>query len=287
MGCGGGVSQTQVASAPPTDADELLSPFPVTFSVRPQALAHDEVYGKFVSAALRAAAGNADDPNARRFLDVLASCDRAQVGVTTDRRGIAVLEGARADWDPSTLDSGNGWQRNEENAFEYRRIDHPDVCLFVPKPRLWIVGIGEDACGRIHSRFMRSSAWNLAASFEGPLFEASATGVLFRRNALQREFPGASKTTLALLPGKAGLRLRVAFDTEEHARNAEANVKSLILALAAKGAHANDAMDPKSLERYGITHEWLSDLQVASEGTSVTLAAELPQGFAERFTRVK
>ncbi len=282
--CGG--AQTREAPVHVSDdAEELLTPFAVTMSIRPQALARDDVYGKLVSAALKAAAAKADDPNARRFLEVIASCDRANVGLTADRRGIAILEGVRADWEPSTLDSGNAWRKSEESSFEYRSILDPGVCLFVPKTRLWIVGFGDDACGRIHSRFVRPTAWSLARSIEGPLFEAHASSELFRRSGLQREFPGMTKTTLALLPGKEGVELRAAFDTSEHAESAAANARILTRALAKRSDDQAD--ESGGLARLGVTSEWIAQLQMTHAGNEVTLRAALPANFAERFVRVK
>lgn len=287
----GGSAQKGAEVAPPvspiTDASDLLSPFSVTMAVRPAALAHDSVYGPIMRAALHAARSQGETPAAHRVLDVVATSESAEVGLTADRRAIAILEGVRGDLDPVSLGEGVNWVAR--GPIEFARDDEPSVCLFVPKARTWIFGMGDDSCARIRSRFQKSTMWrSKVADSSAPLLAADVSGDVLKRPALMRELPGATKARIVLQPGNGGIMLRVSFDTEDHANFAEQKANTLLTLIAKKNDRTSDPTAPTGPGAFaGLSAEWLDAVGIQREGSALELRAPLPKEFVERFVKVK
>jgi len=287
--CGGGAKNAEAPSpsAQSSDARELLAPFSVTMMVRPAALERDSVYGPIMRAALRAARSQGESVAAHRVLDVVATSQSAEVGLTADRRAIAILEGVRGDLDPVSLGEGVNWVAR--GPIEFARDDEPSVCLFVPKARTWIVGMGDDSCTRIRSRFQRSTVWRSSTpDSTSPLLSAEISGDMLKRPAIVRQLPGATTAHINLERGSGGIVLSVSFDTEEHARSAEETANVLLKAVAKRTERDHEASASTGPSEFGgLKPEWFEAVRVGRKGSAVELRAPLPPEFVERFVKVK
>lgn len=254
--------------------------------VRPKALKRDATFGAFFDALMRVARSR-HDVGGETVVSALADADEVIIAASRSEPGdlLVVLRGVPGSLDPARVEEGGhpvfrAVSRADARVPELEAVDRraaDPASLFVLPGRTWVLALGpakqraRDAFGKPTRRPVPNIEPDALAAlrFDGPSLVHRRTTRARGQSALESLGRKLISMTLALLPGKSGLRATLRYEDDDASAWAE---------------HALGRVVEAAAERERLA--FLKDAKISRAGNNVVVDLALPPRLLEELPRV-